>query len=84
MLGLKPSAVAALCATPGFPPPLVVNARVYRYRLVEVEAFLDRLQAGLVPQAPRERNRVPAGAQPRKVSWSVDVTTPAPKRLTSV
>lgn len=82
MLGLKPTAVATLCATPGFPPAIVVNARVYRYRADQVEAFLSRLEAGQVPPAPRAQNRRPASAGPRRVNWVLDVTSPAPKQLT--
>lgn len=82
MLGLKAAAVATLCATPGFPEPLVLNARVYRYRRSDVEAFLDRLHAGQIEPRPRAHNVRPAGLPPKKVAWSVDVTTPAPKRLT--
>jgi hypothetical protein len=80
MLGLKSAAVASLCATPGFPAPLVVNARVYRYQLVEVEAFL----AGRVGPVPRANNRVPVAAGTRRVNWVVDVSCPAPKQLTKV
>ena len=84
MLGLKSGAVATLCSSPGFPPALVINARVYRYKKSEVEGFLKRLEAGEVPAEPRARNKAPVAAPARKVAWSVDVTTKAPKRLTSV
>ena len=85
MLGLKASAVAALCSTPGFPEPVKINARVYRYPAVEVGAFLTRLRAGEPVPAPVRRisNRRPVAASPLKVEWVVDVSRPAPKQLTS-
>lgn len=84
MLGLKASAVATLCSMPGFPEPVIVNARVYRYPAVEVEAFLARLRAGQVASAPRVSNRRPVSAPAVKVNWVVDVSRRAPKHLTKV
>ena len=40
MTGLGRSAVAALTVRPDFPTPVRLNARVLRYPLAEVEAFL--------------------------------------------
>ncbi len=84
MLGLKADAVAALCRAPGFPAPVVLNARVYRYPAREVEAYLSRLRLGRVEPEARASVARPASAPPVKVSWSVDVSRAAPTRLTSV
>jgi predicted DNA-binding transcriptional regulator AlpA len=44
LFGLGRTAVKALLARPDAPAPIVVNARVYRYRESDVLAFLERLR----------------------------------------